>query len=294
MVINMQGEHETIWDDSQTLLYFKRVWGSNELLPAHWHNHLEILYIISGSMTAYVNETVYELRRGDIVLVNPQDIHYTHIHEECEYYLLQIPAVHLERICATWKLLHFSEHIPYSTDEESLNHKLADIFFELDRLDSEKEKGNHLLILIQLYQLLHLLYTKDSILLSAQNKSRTERDFQRIEQSMEYVRMHYREPISLTEMSGHLSVSTEYFCRLFKKYTGQTFLEYVSQVRLSHFYEDLLQTDESITFLLDKNGITNYKTFMKAFKAAYGTTPYKLREREERIRCEKSCPEQVY
>lgn len=276
----MQGEHETIWDDSRTLSYFKLVWGSNELLPAHWHNHLEILYIISGKMSAYINEIVYELGAGDIVLVNPRDIHYTHIQEECEYYLLQIPGVHLERISSDWKLLHFSEYIPYTIQVDSLNRRLAYIFEEINRLNNGKEEGNHLLILTQLYQLLHLLYTDDSTLLSVQNKNRAERDFHRIEQSMEYVKEHFREPLSLAEVAGQVSVSTEYFCRLFKKYTGRTFLEYVSQVRLSHFYEDLLQTDKSITFLLEKNGITNYKTFMKSFKATYGTTPAKLRAGE--------------
>ena len=276
----MQGEHETIWDDNRTLLHFRKVYANNELLPAHWHNHLEMIYIICGEMTAYINEAVYGLKQGDIVIVNPQDIHYTHVQDVCEYYLLQIPAFHLERICTDWKLLYFSEYIPYSIDTESLNDKLIQIFREMSRLNSEKAKGNHLLMLIQLYQLLYLLYTEGSILLSIQSKSRTERDLQRIEQSMTYVKKHYREPLSLAMVSENLSLSTEYFCRMFKKYTGQTFLEYVSQVRLSHFYEDLLQTEESITFLLDKNGITNYKTFMHAFKATYGMTPCKLREQE--------------
>lgn len=274
----MRGEHENIWDDKRTLVHFRRVLGSNELLPAHWHNHLEIIYITSGTMEAYINEVVYELNSGDIVLVNPQDIHYTHVHGSCEYYLLQIPAVHLERIREDWKLLHFREYLPCTGKTRLLNQHLTDILKEWDALERQREEGSHLLILVQLYQFLHLLYTEASDMVSRESKNRTERDFQRMEQIMEYVKIHYRQPISLAEAAGHLSLSTEYFCRLFKKYTGQTFLEYVSQVRMSRFYEDLLQTDDSITFLLDKHGITNYKTFMKAFKTAYGNTPYKLRQ----------------
>lgn len=273
----MRGEHETIWDDKRTLVHFRRVTGSNELLPAHWHNHLEILYITAGAMKAYINEVVYELNCGDIVLVNPQDIHYTHVHGSCEYYLLQIPAVHLERIREDWKLLHFREYLPGDGETAQLNQRLTAILREWDALEQRQEKGGHLLILVQLYRFLYLLYTEASDMVSSESRSRTERDFQRVEQIMEYVKAHYREPVSLAEAAGHLSLSTEYFCRLFKKYTGQTFLEYVSQVRMSRFYEDLLQTEDSITFLLDKHGITNYKTFMKGFKAAYGTTPYKLR-----------------
>lgn len=274
----MRGEHENIWDDKRTLVHFRRVMGSNELLPAHWHNHLEIIYITSGVMEVYINDVVYELECGDIVVVNPQDIHFTHVHGICEYYLLQIPATHLERIAEDWKLLHFKEYLPHIGETSQLNRRLTDILKEWDVLERQQEKGGHLLILVQLYQFLHLLYTEASDLISRESKSRSERDFQRMEQIMKYVKLHYREPISLAEAAGYLTLSTEYFCRLFKKYTGQTFFEYVSQVRMSRFYEDLLQTEESITFLLDKHGITNYKTFMKAFKAVYGNTPYRLRQ----------------
>lgn len=273
----MNLSHETIKDDDLTQLYFATVDATNALLLAHWHNHLEIIYLIEGQMTAYINEVSYELSAGDILLVNPMDIHYTHAHGNCRYYLLQIPPTHLERITPDWKLLHFSEYIPYSAQTDSLSYGLCQLFTEFQRLDTTKEKGHHLLFLIHLYQLLYLLYTKDSSRLSAQSKSRTERDFLRIEQSMQYVKKNYRSQITLAGVSGYLCVTPEYFCRLFKKYTGQTFFTYVAQVRLHHFYQELLKTNESITFLLERNGITNYKQFMRMFKEAYGTTPHRLR-----------------
>lgn len=276
----MYCEHEMIKDDNLTQLYFSSVDAFHELLPAHWHNHLEILYLTEGKMTAYINDTSYTLKAGDILIVNAKDIHYTQVHGSCHYYLLQIPPVHLERISMDWKLLHFSEYLPHSSKADSISFRLAEIFEELIRLDADKEEGYHLLFLIQLYQFLYLLYTKGSSRLSPQSKSRTEREFSRIEQSMQYVRKNYRRQLSLAEVASHLSITPEYFCRLFKKYTGQTFFTYVAQFRLLRFYQDLLQTDESITFLLEKNGITNYKQFMRMFKEAYGTTPHRLRKQQ--------------
>ena len=67
---------------------------------------------------------------------------------------------------------------------------------------------------------------------------------------------------------------------LFRKYTGQTFLAYVNQIRMEHFHTDLLETDKNITFLLDKNGITNYKGFLRKFKEAYGESPKEVRRRK--------------
>ncbi|MBD5515722.1 MAG: AraC family transcriptional regulator [Lachnospiraceae bacterium] len=277
----MHCEHETIHDDELTQVFFSSVENSDILVPAHWHQHLEIIYIAKGKMTAYINEASYELLTSDILIVNPQDIHYTHALGDCHYYLLQIPSIHLERISTDWKLLHFSEYLPHDSSPDSLNLRLCEIFREFIDLDRNRDKGWHLLFFTRLYYFLYLLYTKGSSLLSVQNRKRTERDFLRIEQSMQYVRRHYREQISLNQIATQLSVTPEYFCRLFKKYTGQTFFTYVSQVRLMRFYQELIQTDESITFLLEKNGITNYKQFMRMFKQTYGTTPHKLRMRQK-------------
>ena len=56
-----------------------------------------------------------------------------------------------------------------------------------------------------------------------------------------------------------------------------TFLEYVNSVRLQHFYEDLLNTDYTVTELLTRNGFTNYKLFLRLFKQTYGCTPMQKR-----------------
>ena len=56
-----QGEHEIISDDGLMQLYFTQVDASNELLPAHWHEHLEILSVTDGRITASINDLSYEL-----------------------------------------------------------------------------------------------------------------------------------------------------------------------------------------------------------------------------------------
>lgn len=270
-------EHETIWDDNHTQLHFARVESHNQLVPAHWHNHLEIICLLEGSMTVCINDSVYQLNPGDIQITNPKDIHYTHSTAKSSYYLLQIPSFHLERMGADWQLLHFQEYIPFSMMETSLSHSLIHSFHELKKLDDEQENGYQLLFLSCIYELLHKLYTRATTRLSSQKYDRTNRDFLRIEQSMHYVHKNYQHPICLEEVASSLSITPEHFCRLFKKYTGQTFLTYVGQIRMLHFYQGLLSTNESITYLLDVNGISNYKSFMREFKKAYGDTPNKIR-----------------
>ena len=55
-----------IWGNS---FYICNTW--DELLPAHWHEHLEIIYVLGGEITASINDVSYELEKGDIFLVIP-------------------------------------------------------------------------------------------------------------------------------------------------------------------------------------------------------------------------------
>ena len=52
-----------------------------------------------------------------------------------------------------------------------------------------------------------------------------------------------------------------------------TFLNYLNEVRLSHTYEDLLNTNAPISEVMEANGFTNQKLFNAAFKELYGCTP---------------------
>ena len=100
----------------------------------------------------------------------------------------------------------------------------------------------------------------------------------RITRVMEWIRAHYQENLTLDAAASLLAVSREYFCRLFKKYTGQTFLEYLNDVRTMHLSKDLLTCDDTITSLMEKHGLTNYKVFLRTFRKLYGTSPQKFRQ----------------
>ena len=152
----MNAEYENVLDDHPGKLHFTFVNTWDQLLPAHWHEHLEIVYVTGGAITASINDVSYELKKGDIFLVNSNDIHYTYTHEDARYFLLQIPPVHLERVSPRWNSLKFQEFIPGESEDGEknrnmvracLNSQMAEIFHEIDGLYQEKKEGYHLLVL---------------------------------------------------------------------------------------------------------------------------------------------------
>lgn len=274
--------HENIIDDNHLQVFFAAPFNENCICPAHCHNHLEIILIISGTMVAYINSQKYLLGPSDMLVINSNDIHSTFINDSITYILLQIPADFISRTLPNYSLIHFQEHYPSSNRNVPYT-CLRNYLLDMKKDYEEKEDGFELHFTAILYQFLFCLYKNFSMSLSSTENAKNNRDIKRIEDVIRYVRLHYTEPITLSDTAASVCLSREYFCRLFKEYTGQTFLEYLNTYRIVRFYSDLVQTTYSITYLLEKNGITNYKVFMNLFKKTYHATPKQIRQLNQSV-----------
>lgn len=67
------------------------------LVPRHWHNSLEILYIEAGDMDLLVNDLSIRLEKGDFAIINSRDIHATSSSEHSRIDVLQIPYQFLKK-----------------------------------------------------------------------------------------------------------------------------------------------------------------------------------------------------
>ena len=92
-----------------------------------------------------------------------------------------------------------------------------------------------------------------------------------------YVNEHYTEKLSLEEVANQVGFSREYFCRFFKQHMGITFLRYLNEVRISHAGRILMNTDKSISEVMQESGFTNQTIFNRLFKEIYGMTPRQAR-----------------
>jgi hypothetical protein len=60
-----------------------------ELFPPHWHAHMEVLFFTKGEASIECNALPYQVRAGDIIVVNSHDLHQgTGLAEQVEYYAL--------------------------------------------------------------------------------------------------------------------------------------------------------------------------------------------------------------
>lgn len=269
--------HELVSTNDLLTVHFDVVTGGPYTTPAHWHEYIEIIYLLSGSMTAVIQAETYHMKKHDIMIINSNDLHMTQVpSEETSYILLQIPESELHRLLSNPDTLHFHTYIAPDHQSQGRPHP-GFYLMEMLREYNRKEDGYQLIFTARLYELLYCLYHDYSNRM--EKKPHTiGRDIHRVTQVMDWIHQHYREPITLNEAADSLGLSREYFCRIFKKYTGQTFLEYLNAERAMHLYEALRKSDQNITLLMEENGITNYKVFMRSFKKIYGNTPQKIRK----------------
>ncbi|MGN0250084.1 MAG: AraC family transcriptional regulator [Oliverpabstia sp.] len=258
--------------------------SADQLITNHWHNSLEVLYIASGKMDTGINNAIYHLKRGDLIIINSGDIHFTRCRDYAKIYVLQVPYPLLNTHIPNYDYVRFQDcdgsvvfSNPAKVDE------LSRLMIQMYEITVEQKPGYTLLFSSKLYQFLFILFQRYHTDISSRSKQKSDRNLIRLEQVMNYVKSHYTQPISLEDAAQILSLNPEYFCRYFKKYMGMTFLEYVNSIRLYHIHQDLLNTNYSVSELMDRHGFTNYKLFSKMFRNTYGCPPGMFRKQQKTI-----------
>lgn len=275
-------KHELVKENALLSVCYKHVITPSMMIPAHWHEYIEIIYLIQGQMNAVIQAKSYHANAGDILVINSNHIHMTETcGKQAEYILLQIPAKQMQPLFPNFETLQFSTVISERTHASTIQ-LLKCCILEMSSAYESTSDGFQLLFTAKLFEFLYHLYCNCSSWCHESVINYNTRDFNRITYIMEWIRMNYHRPITLEEAARQLNLSKGYFCRVFKTYTGQTFLEYLNTVRTIQLYEDLKKSDDSITNLMSQNGITNYKAFMRMFKMEYGGTPQAIRKSLQR------------
>lgn len=100
---------------------------------------------------------------------------------------------------------------------------------------------------------------------------------QKIRQAAQYIQQHFREPLSMTVVSNHVSMNYSLFSLLFKQYTGVNFSGYLQELRINEAKRLLEETDWRVNEICRRAGFADDKHFLKVFKAAVGFSPTEYR-----------------
>ncbi len=105
---------------------------------------------------------------------------------------------------------------------------------------------------------------------------------ERIRKAEEYIRTHIYKNISRAEVAEVVYLNEEYFSKLFSKYTGWTFKDYVIKEKMKVASQLLANTNLSVSVIATKTGFDNFSHFSRTFKKLTDVTPQEYRKQHQK------------
>lgn len=102
-------------------------------------------------------------------------------------------------------------------------------------------------------------------------------DNEYILKAKQFVQDHYEDRITLEEVSKHLHITAGYFGSIFKRETGQNFIDYVISIKMDKAKNMLRYSDSKVKDISARLGYYDYTYFCKIFKKNEGCTPLEYR-----------------
>jgi AraC-like DNA-binding protein/ligand-binding sensor protein len=98
-----------------------------------------------------------------------------------------------------------------------------------------------------------------------------------IRRAKEYIQQHQTDELSLGQVARAVNTSTFYFCKMFKKYTGINFTDYLSRVRIEKSKNLLLNPNLRVSEIAFEVGFQSLTHFNRVFKKVLGQSPTEYR-----------------
>ena len=124
-----------------------------------------------------------------------------------------------------------------------------------------------------------LAHCKDYRLLSNAQIQSVDNDAQleQINTILGRITRHLSEPLSAAALAAELGMTESRFSRFFRRATGNTFTDFVNQVRINRACQFLMESDRQITSIAYEVGFNNIANFNRRFLDIKGMTPREFR-----------------
>lgn len=257
---------------------------SGTLFPIHWHEQLELIYVLDGDLVISGEGDIQWVHQHDLMLINPGEIH--HIESTStysRYYCVIIDPMFLSSSyfdsCESNYLLPlFSSKIKLTNRVESQDSK--DYFLQLINLFQQRPKGFELGLKGLIYMFLSTLFSQTSIaevpspLMSVKKQSY-------VKNALKFIHDNYTLNFTLEDLGAQLHVSHFYIAHLFKTYTGTSIQKYLIEYRLKRSLIQLIHSDTTIIDIAMANGFNDPNYFSRQFKKVFNLSPLQYRQKHK-------------
>lgn len=266
----------TLLNDGMTIVY------------PHFHKEIEIIYALRGRVNIGVKEDILELREGESCFFPSGEPHYFLASPDSERYVFQFDLSIFDKLTlenGQQRLVELFESRQahsrlWETDtQEAFNHLLIQLY----EASQESGPGRFFQVVGYLHLLISMLYLevpkKESLKTTARPaEMKYKETLDLLNTVFDYIENHYDESLTLEQIAAQVSFSPHYFSKFFKRNTGQTFMQFLTEYRIKQA-KFILSTEKlPMTEVAEKSGFSSVKTFHHVFKNEVGTSPLKYQK----------------
>jgi len=248
-----------------------------EGIMLHNHDFYEVYLFLDGAVEYQIENTIYPLVRGDMLLVSPMELHRPISHKgEYERIVLWISRPYLRGLEQEHHLeleQCFNPNRTQHTNLLRLNReylRVMTVLMDLMLRETATEQyGSDTMRQCSLIQILTLINRL------VQQPDRAGDDLASddlVDAVYAHINQNIAGDLSLAAISNLFYVDTSTLSRRFKKQLGTTIPDYVRHKRLTMARIMLLE-GERPTMAAQQCGYSDYSSFFRAFRRQYGTSP---------------------
>lgn len=247
----------------------------------HNHDFYEIYLFLSGSVTYVIEGKSYRMRPRDILIINNKEFHKAFVESGIPYERIVIwlnpdyvKSLNTDKtdLLGVFDSSLINRYNLMRLDLEAMEYiyKIAD---KLGVACKSQSFGSDILKTSYIKEL--LVYINRIYQIS--NGKNLELDItynEKVTKIIHYINQHLDEDLSLELISAKFYLSKYHLLREFKKNTGYTIHQYITQKRLI-MAKELLKDCWQVSEVCSKCGFGDYSNFIRAFKREFGTSPKK-------------------
>ena len=249
----------------------------HEKHPVLYHKHedfAEIIYVMEGHGSYRVDNRMYDLKAGNLVIVDKGIWHGEELFlcECCETYTCAVKDIRINDE-ALDRIVDKNNRAVLEFESGSVIEKLIMALFDVQEVNGT----NEFLCNTLCGCILNIAYEKLKKSHEFEDKI-TKKNDELIRVITEFLDENYTEELSLEELGEKFGLSHYYLAHIFKDETGISPMKYVMHRKIGEAQSLLKNTDMSISSISDKLGFSSSCHLSSVFKKYFGISPKTYRQ----------------
>jgi len=253
------------------------------------NNFFNLIYVIEGTGVQYTNNNSFNYKKGNLFLITPEDSYAFKIDTLTHFFFLKFNDIYIrpkadkdhDWVQRMEFILQNASHRPGCILKNKVDKPMIASLLDSIIKEDTHQQLYHNKVIQQIVNTLIIIVARNIALKLPKNVK--ESTGEAVLDILHYIQQHILEPDKLRseQLSKHFRISLTYLGRYFKKQTGETLQQYISNYKLRLIETRLLHTDMRINEIATELNFTDESHLNRTFRKYKGMSPSEFRKKSK-------------